>query len=241
MRQKPAGEKLQCIVYWLVLISFMLPVVFLIFRLITLDSAAVPSAGYRSRADYSLMLIQCLLGIAVIHVPALFKRKFGLELPAVLYIEYVIFLYCAIFLGEVRSFYYRIPHWDVILHCFSSVMAGSFGFIVVALLNQDEHITLSLSPVFVAIFAFCFAIAIGAVWEIYEFVFDGLLGLNMQKFILPDGTVLAGQDALRDTMEDLIVDCAGALFASVSGYFSIKKGSGWLPEAFRRQAKKKRK
>ena len=181
------------------------------------------------------------MGIVVIHVPSLFRRKFNFELPTFLYLEYIIFLYCAIFLGEVRSFFYRVPHWDIILHGFSSMMAGSFGFIVVALLNQDEHITLNLSPIFVAIFAFCFAIAIGAVWEIYEFVFDGVLGLNMQKFIEADGTALIGHEALRDTMEDLIVDCIGALIASITGYFSLQKHDGWISQALRSHFQKRAK
>ena len=35
-----------------------------------------------------------------------------------------------------------------------------------------------------ALFAFCFALAAGTVWEIYEFSGDHLLGLNMQKYRL---------------------------------------------------------
>ena len=68
---------------------------------------------------------------------------------------------------------------------------------------------------FVAMFSFCFAVSIGAVWEIYEFSFDGLLGLNMQKFLLADGTPLVGRAALTDTMKDIIVDTIGALIASL--------------------------
>ncbi len=215
-------------IYWFVLLSFILPIVFLIYKIIITRHADVSDADYRSRADYVLMLVECLLGIVVIHVPTLLAKKFRFELPIHLYIMYMIFLYCAIFLGEVRNFYYVVPHWDIILHCFSSMMAGTFGFMVVSILNKDEHTSLNLSPVFVALFAFCFAVSIGCLWEIYEFAFDGALGLNMQKFILEDGTVLIGREALSDTMEDIIVDCIGAFVASIAGYISIKKDKGWL-------------
>lgn len=226
--------------YIAVLFSFILPIAFLIFRIAAWDEAA-EAASARTRADYVLMIIQCLLGIVVIHIPTFFSRRFHFELPTPLYIMYTLFLYCAIFLGEVRSFYYRIPHWDVYLHGFSSLMAGAFGFMVVALLNRDEHFSVQLSPFFVALFAFCFAMTIGAVWEIYEYTFDGLLGLNMQKFITADGVVLSGHSALRDTMKDFIVDAAGALIAAVAGYVSLKNNRGWASEIIAHYSEKHRK
>ena len=87
---------------------------------------------------------------------------------------------------------------------------------------------MSLSPFFVSLFAFCFALAIGAVWEIYEFSLDGLMGFNMQKHTLADGTPLVGHAALSDTMKDIIIDALGALAASIIGYVSLKKNKKWL-------------
>ena len=107
-------------------------------------------------------------------------------------------------------------------------MAGTFGFMVVSILNRDEHTSINLSPLFVALFAFCFAVSIGCLWEIYEFVFDGALGLNMQKFMLESGEQLVGRAALADTMEDLIVDMMGAFVMSVIGYISLKYKKGWV-------------
>ena len=72
-------------------------------------------------------------------------------------------------------------------------------------------------------FAFCFALAAGSVWEIYEYTFDGLLTLNMQKYALEDGTLLVGREALRDTMKDIIVDALSALIISILGFLTIKK------------------
>ena len=82
---------------------------------------------------------------------------------------------------------------------------------------------MNLSPFFVAFFAFCFALAAGAVWEIIEFTIDGVLGFNMQKFALQDGTRLVGRAALSDTMKDIIVDTCGALIAQAAGYLTIMK------------------
>ena len=175
-----------------------------------------------ARSSYVLMFIQCLLGLVVLAVPSIASRKWKFEIPNFIYIMYYVFLYCAIFLGEVMNFYYVIPYWDVILHFFSGAMLGALGFILVSQLNDSELIAVSLSPFFVALFAFCFALSCGAVWEIYEFTFDGLLGLNMQKFTTAAGEVLAGHSALQDTMTDLIVDALAALMISVLGYTRLK-------------------
>ena len=133
-------------------------------------------------------------------------------------------------MGEVRNFYYLVPQWDDILHCISSIMNGLFGFMVVTILNHDKKVRMNLSPFFLALFAFSFSVAVGAVWEIYEFSADEFLGFNMQKFMLKDGTKLLGHDAVTDTMIDIIVDCCGAFIATVIGYFSIKNKKGWVHE-----------
>lgn len=177
----------------------------------------------RVKSDYMLMLVQCLLGLLVMGIPSFLERKWTLGIPNYMYILYFIFLYCAIYLGEVRNFYYVIPHWDTILHAFSGGMLGALGFSLVTILNDTKSLELHLSPFFIALFAFCFALAAGAIWEIYEYTFDGLLSLNMQKFALEDGTPLVGRAALADTMKDIIVDAVSALIISIIGFFTVKR------------------
>lgn len=210
-----------------VLVSFIVPAGYLLVRIIAGDMMPEGPGG-RGREDYVLMLLQCLLGVAAILLPARLMRRWDVEIPRVMFLLYIAFLYCAIFLGEVRSFYYSVPHWDTILHIFSGGMLGALGFSMIAVFNNTERIPMNLSPLFVAVFAFCFALALGAVWEIYEFAADCLLATNMQKFSLDNGTVLVGQAALRDTMKDLIVDALGAVSASVIGYISLKYEKGWI-------------
>ena len=175
------------------------------------------------KTDYLLMLVQCLLGTLVMMLPSILAKKFKVVVPSMIVILYFVFLYCAIYLGEIHNFYYVIPHWDTILHAFSGAMLGALGFILVDLLNKDKNIRVSLSPFFVAVFAFCFALAIGSLWEVYEFTFDSILGLNMQKHTTEAGVALAGVWALSDTMKDIIVDAASALVVAIIGYVSEKK------------------
>lgn len=195
----------------------------------------------RTRSDYVLMLFQCLLGVLVLFFPNMISKKKGIRIPSNLYLLYVIFLFCAIFLGEVRNFYYIIPYWDIILHTFSGGMIAALGFSFISLLNDEENIHVKLTPFFVAFFAFNFAITLGVVWEIYEYTADGILGLNMQKFALEDGTLLMGREALSDTMEDLIVDGIGALVISIIGYISLKYNKGWIEKLLIKRNSKKQK
>lgn len=213
----------------IVFISFVIPLGYIVYKIITSPvSNDLYIENIKVKSDYVLMLIQCLLGIVALFIPSIISKKWKIIIPSSMYMIYIIFLYAAIFLGEVRDFYYRIPHWDTILHTFSGAALGALGFSVVNLLNKQEKLKVNLSPFFVALFSLCFAITMGVVWEIYEFSFDGLLGLNMQKFALENGVNLVGRAALSDTMKDLIVDSIGALVISILGYISLKYKKGWI-------------
>ena len=215
----------KAIVGVILFISLTLSIIFTIVKIITTPEEIVdPNIQARVKSDYVLMLIQCMLGVVVMMIPSIIERKWSLY-PDNIQIMYFIFLYCAIYLGEVKDFYYLVPHWDTVLHAFSGAMLGLLGFALVSFLNNAKHVKFVLSPFFVSLFAFCFALSAGAIWEIYEFTFDSLLSLNMQKFALSDGTPLVGQEALADTMKDIIVDAISALAVSVFGYFSLIKKS----------------
>jgi hypothetical protein len=71
----------------------------------------------------------------------------------------------------------------------------------------------------IAVFAFIFGLAIGAIWEIYKFSMDTLVGTNMQK------------SGLVDTMSNLIVDMLGAGTASIIGYVYLKR-KVWDPSTY---------
>lgn len=209
---------------WLLFLSLVGSIIFAGIKVaVTPENPAELPEGSRLRSDYTLMLIQCALGLLVMFLPSILERRLSLDIPNYMYVLYFLFLYGAIYLGEVRHFYYTIPHWDTILHGFSAMMLGALGFSLVSILNDSPHTVMNLSPRFVGLFAFCFALTAGAVWEIYEFSFDGVLGLNMQKFRLEGGADLIGRAALADTMKDIITDAIGALVVSVLGAMTIRK------------------
>lgn len=219
------NKKAHSIIAWLVLFSLIASMIYAIIKtfLSPVDGTIL---GEKYKSDYMLMIVQCLLGIAAMLLPGWLGRKWRLEFPSMMVLLYVLFLYAAVYLGEVRSFYYRFKNFDSVLHASSGVMLGALSFSVVQLLNRSSNV--KLSPLFIAIFAFAFASTLGIFWEFYEYAVDGLLGLNMQKFLLEDGTPLVGREALKDTMKDFMVNAIGSGFISVLGYISLKYKKGWV-------------
>jgi hypothetical protein len=103
-------------------------------------------------------------------------------------------------------------------------MLGAFGFAVVDMLNERQKVPVTLSPEFTAFFSMLFASFCGLLWEIVEFVLDGLLDVNLQQYRdIETGATLIGRAAVVDTMKDLIVDVLGAIAICVIGYFLIKR------------------
>ncbi|MCL2159906.1 MAG: hypothetical protein FWH48_10900 [Oscillospiraceae bacterium] len=212
-----------------IFLTFVGSTVFIAIRIALAPSVAPASKiATRVKGDYVLMFVQCLLGIVLMMFPGYLRHKVNLDIPNAMMIAYAVFLYCGIYLGEVRNFYYNVPHWDTVLHTFSGAALGTLGFSLVSLLNKSESVTFSLSPIFVAVFSFCFALSLGAIWEIYEFAIDFMLNTNTQKYALESGELLCGQAALADTMKDMIVDAIGAFAVSAVGYVSLRYNKGWL-------------
>ena len=55
------------------------------------------------------------------------------------------------------------------------------GFSLIDLFNRSERFTFKLSPLFLAIVAFCFSMTVGVLWEFFEFTADQVMHTDMQK------------------------------------------------------------
>jgi len=163
-------------------------------------------------------MAETLLILLISFLPYFLGKRFDVIIPRGFETLAVIFLYMSLFLGEVQGYYTRFWWWDLVLHSGSAFLLGILGFLLVYVLNEKKEINLDLTPKFIALFAFLFAVGMGTLWEIFEFAMDQLLGLNMQK------------SGLVDTMGDLIVDVLGAGVMSVLGwgYISTRETDSFL-------------
>lgn len=149
--------------------------------------------------------------------PELLRRQIPVEIPSELQIAAILFVFATLFLGEVRDYYERFWWWDLALHGTAGLLMGLLGFLIVFVLNESRNVQLKMRPGFVALFAFAFALAIGNVWEIFEYAMDRSFGLTMQKPTPGDPS------GLTDTMQDLIVNFAGAAVVSLLGWRYISR------------------
>jgi len=92
----------------------------------------------------------------------------------------LIFIFSAEILGGINNFYGTVPFWDNALHTVNGFLCGSIGFSLIYLLNQKTKF-MKLSPIFVALFSFCFSMTVGIVWEMFEYGMDVTFKTDMQK------------------------------------------------------------
>lgn len=123
----------------------------------------------------------CILTLVLLVAPSFIQVTFKVELPTVLEIIILLFIFSAEILGEISEFYLMFPFWDTVLHTLNGFLMAAIGFSLVDLLNRSEKIKFNLSPIFVAIVAFCFSMTIGVLWEFFEFGMDQIAGYDMQK------------------------------------------------------------
>ena len=154
------------------------------------------------------LLFATFLVLLFSYFPSFIERKYDIFLPIEYEFLMVLFIYVSLFLGSVHSYYTRIWWWDILLHVSSGLVLGFCGFLLLYVLYYKNKIT--SKPFWLVFFSFCFALALGTLWEIFEFSMDQSFGLNMQK------------SGLIDTMWDLIVDALGAFVTSLLGYFYIQ-------------------
>lgn len=130
--------------------------------------------------DYQSVLI-CALTLVLFMLPSMIERRLHIDLPDTLEIVILLFIFAAEILGEIREFYVRIPHWDTALHTINGFLFAAIGFCIVNLLNENKKVSMSLSPFYMAVAAFCFSMTIGVLWEFFEWGMDSWFDLDMQK------------------------------------------------------------
>ena len=150
--------------------------VYLVLRLIVL--ASLVSAILRQEYDSAFV---CVLVLFLFMLPFFIQKNFGIRLPSTLEIIILLFIFAAEILGELQSYFIQYPYWDTMLHTTNGFLCAAVGFSLIDILNRDAKIKFTLSPVYVALAAFCFSMTIGVLWEFFEFGMDRLFHMDMQK------------------------------------------------------------
>ena len=180
------------------------------------------AAGEAFDGSYFNVMLTALISLAITFVPDFVANKDIMVMPMGLQALFSVFTFCAMFLGEILDFYTRFSWWDTMLHFTSGVMFSLIGYMLFMSFNRDSGIRRQFNPAIVVMFTLCFSITCGAIWEIFEFGADSLLGMNMQRWqsVIPNDQWGAMQNVsnfsnpgLVNTMKDIISDTLGSVLS----------------------------
>ena len=172
----------------------------------------------------------CALSLILLIMPSIISRKLEIMLPSTLEIIILLFIFAAEILGEMNSFYVRVPHWDTMLHTINGFLCAAIGFALVDILNRDDRFSFKLSPVYLAMVAFCFSMTVGVLWEFLEFSGDYLFGMDMQKDTVVNAIHTVNLDKtmtntvvhVKDIVDVIVVHSDGSKEAlGLGGYLDV--------------------
>ncbi len=171
----------------------------------------------------------CILTLVLFTLPTFFEKKLRIELPNTLEIIILLFIFAAEILGEIQAYYLTYPHWDMILHTLNGFLCAAVGFCLVDLCNRNQNLSLSMSPAFMCIVAFCFSMTVGVLWEFFELFMDVVMGFDMQKDSILNAITSVDLDPTRsnipitiDGITDVIVVANGEQIPlGLGGYLDI--------------------
>ena len=172
----------------------------------------------------------CVLTLILFTIPSFIERTIRIDIPDTLEIIILLFIFAAEILGEIQAYYVQFPYWDTMLHTLNGFLCAAIGFSLLDILNRDERLAFKLSPVYLAVVAFCFSMTIGVLWEFFECFMDQMLLLDMQKdtIVHSIGSVMldpAGGNtpvAIHDITDVIVVTADGAQHPlGLGGYLDI--------------------
>ena len=171
----------------------------------------------------------CILTLILFLLPTVIERKLQIDLPNALEIIIMLFIFAAEILGEIQSYYTTYLGWDTMLHTLNGFLCAAIGFSLVDMLNRQERFSLSLSPAFMAIVAFCFSMTIGVLWEFFECSMDQFFLLDMQKDMVVDRISSVMLDptggntpvVLKNITDVIVVSNGEQISLGLGGYLDI--------------------
>ena len=171
------------------------PAVFTVYIILRLIVVAILVSSIL-RGEYENAAI-CLLVLFLFLLPLFVQKNFGIELPGTLEIIILVFIFASEILGELGCFFINVPNWDSILHTTTGFLCAAFGFALIDILNRNDKIKFQLSPIYVALAAFCFSMTIGVLWEFFEFGMDWFFHTDMQRDTVINAIYSASLDPTR--------------------------------------------
>ena len=89
-------------------------VLFLTYFVLRLIVILIMIAQFFNR-DYGNVFM-CAFTLVLFTIPSFVEKKIKIDVPDMLEIIVLFFIFAAEILGEIREYYINVPHWDTMLH-----------------------------------------------------------------------------------------------------------------------------
>ncbi len=176
------------------------------------------------RGDYESVFV-CGLVLVLFLLPAAIERTLRIDIPSTLEIIILLFIFAAEILGELQSYYIHFPYWDTILHTLNGFICAAFGFSLVDILCRNNKEKFKLSPLYMALVAFCFSMTVGVMWEFFEYGMDLIVHTDMQKDTVINALYTVALDPTATntvvTVEDIRAVTVNGVDLGLGGYLDI--------------------
>lgn len=173
--------------------------------------------------NYKNALI-CVLALVLFTLPTFVQKTFKFELPNTFEAVVYFFIFAAEILGDINRFYITVPHFDTILHTINGFLCAGVGFGLIDLLDRRSK-RIDVTPLFIAVVAFCFSMTIGVLWEFFEYSGDQIFIADMQKDTIVQNFSTSKINGKRvyitDIVETEIKTKDGKTYTIEDGYLDI--------------------
>lgn len=169
--------------------------------------ASIPSiiSGQWKNLGLTLLAIICILIPFIITYIA---NKKSISLPSNFQLISLLFILLTQYFGEILKFYTMFWWWDLYLHGLFGIYAVIIGLdLMQGIIIKKKEITEQRFVILTLIFAFSFSLALGTLWEMFEFVGDYLFKTNMVN------------GGLEDTASDILIKILSAFITCIIYYF----------------------
>lgn len=186
-------------------------VIAVLFELILITTVMTAVLSRQWKILYlSLLAAVCLILPFIVTYISNMKN---IMLPPSFNLVSLLFIFSAQYLGEIKKFYDIFWWWYILLHGLFGMYAVIISlYIMQGIIKKKQGITKQRLILFNGVFSFSFSIALGTLWEIFEFTADYFFKTNM---------VTGG---LQDTATDLIAKISAAFITcAVYYHHSLRK------------------
>ncbi len=158
--------------------------------------------------------IKFVIGILLIIVPLVFRSSLLKRLSNTTITLYFLFIFFTLYLGETYGFYHKWDHFDSMLHIYS----GGLLTLVSYELLLPAYTKSKVSERLLLLTSATVSMTLGVFWEFYEYIFDGLMNLNMQRYL-----GLSERDVLFDTIKDMACNMLGISIVAIIIAINFRK------------------